>query len=721
MWYACYDDESEEETAFEIQKQCTPNCLQEDKIQNKDDSFAGSETQTQTSTECDSDKAEDSESKSSDVSSATSDVSSSDHRMATSDVARAPDSPWYSFRETDSENGAARQPASHADSNGYPKPSVPPEMNLPALQEECSEFSPGLARRCVARRPLAEDYDVDGRVLGRGCLGGAVRLGRHRASGYSVAVKTLQQRTDPLWRRLVQSEVEINLSLEPHPHIVRLLEALEDVDRAGTDRLHGRVHLILEHCSGGDLYDYVLENGHCSEKRSRELAQQMIRAIRFLHDRDIVHRDVSMGNWLFVSPAEGVPIKLADFGLAQKVGASIAAEEVGTPFFIAPEVLEGSSVGLSCDMWSLGVCIHVVLCGMPPFETPEGALTFGAVPTFQGPTWDRVSPDCRVLVKSLLARNPKDRLTAAQALENPWFNPEQDKLNVVLDKPLLAKVRCSAAAGPMWRAAAAFVARQVPFDTPAGITSIQIFNALDTRGCGKITVEALSQILTNAPGMDECEAKMVAAALADSDGEIEYLSFIAAVRGLTCGPELGHLFRAFDDISNNEADNSKNGVTVVSVTDVARTLGDNAITGPAGCALRSRPAAGEAKFAAALSLEEPSCITCNCRRSSSKSAAVAAADSKRSCLARPAKRTNSGIIVELPNGSAQGLPFAGGRVSMGASWALSSQQVATAMYPIGGSSDNVMKLCNDSVDPDVCDGVFRRRYSAWRRHCVRVG
>lgn len=399
---------------------------------------------------------------------------------------------------------------------------------------------------------------------------------------------------------------------------------------------------------------------------------------------------------------------MADFGLAQKVGASMATEEVGTPFFIAPEVLEGSTVGLSCDMWSLGVCIHVILCGMPPFETPEGALIHGAAPRFDGPTWDRISPDCRNLVKTLLYQNPEARPTAAEALSNPWFNPDQDRLSLVLDVPLMSAVRCSAAAGPMWKAAAALVARQVPFDTPVGVIADVTFSALDKEGCGKITVDALAQALTEALKLGESEATTVAAALADGDeeGEIDYLSFMAAVRGLTFGPELGHLFRAFDVDTNN-------GVGVVSVADVTRTLGDKAITGPAGAALRSRSAAGETKLAAVLSLEEPSCM------GGASDAAVAAADSRKLCLGRPqAKRTNSGSLVGEPN--PEGLPFAGGRVCMGASWALSSLQVATAMYPIGGSMENFAKVRDDPLDPDVCDRVFRRRYSAWRRHCVKV-
>ncbi|KAL1511495.1 hypothetical protein AB1Y20_006293 [Prymnesium parvum] len=180
----------------------------------------------------------------------------------------------------------------------------------------------------------------------------------------------------------IQREVEI-MQMVDHTHVIKLYEIFDEPKK---------MHLVMELVTGGELFDRIVAKGNYNER-----------------------------------PAEDAPIKIADFGLARLVSSKdLMKTACGTPGYVAPEVLrnQGYDSG-AVDMWSAGVILYIMLCGFPPFYEEELPALFDQIMNarydFPSPWWDDVSKNAKDLVRKLLEINPKKRLTAAQALQEPWI------------------------------------------------------------------------------------------------------------------------------------------------------------------------------------------------------------------------------------------------------------------------------------------------------------
>eukprot|EP00931_Biecheleriopsis_adriatica_P105154 TRINITY_DN79726_c0_g1_i1.p1 TRINITY_DN79726_c0_g1~~TRINITY_DN79726_c0_g1_i1.p1 ORF type:complete len:351 (+),score=83.97 TRINITY_DN79726_c0_g1_i1:60-1112(+) len=201
--------------------------------------------------------------------------------------------------------------------------------------------------------------------------------------------------------------------------LVTLLEVFDDADA---------LHLVLELCPGGDLFSRQKSIGIFSEEEARELLQQMVEAVAFLHSRNVVHRDLKLENWLLRRKAPSLELCLCDFGLALVLEpGAVASEKVGSPYYVAPEVLLGS-YDHRADIWGLGVILYMLLDGSPPFNGADHKDILAAVKSgriqFEQQIWDDVSPEARRLVLLLLTRLPERRLTLAGAEEDRWLFPK---------------------------------------------------------------------------------------------------------------------------------------------------------------------------------------------------------------------------------------------------------------------------------------------------------
>lgn len=143
-----------------------------------------------------------------------------------------------------------------------------------------------------------------------------------------------------------------------------------------------------------------------------------------MHDRGIAHRDLKVEN-ILVTDFDHTAVKLVDFGLAGRLRGNGDAFNVscGTPTFVAPEVLQlDPSYGTSCDLWSLGCVLHVMLSGYLPFRAPSVpqllALVRRGVVRYNDPVWQLISPSARQLVQRLLTADPRDRPSACEALSS---------------------------------------------------------------------------------------------------------------------------------------------------------------------------------------------------------------------------------------------------------------------------------------------------------------
>merc|ERR1740130_277817 len=177
----------------------------------------------------------------------------------------------------------------------------------------------------------------------------------------TYAVKDFQLRgITPDKMQELEGECEIFLSMD-HPHVARLVDGYRSKDK---------LSLVMECMEGGELYDRVLKKKKFAEKDVADASYQMLLAINYIHQRNIVHRDIKLENFLYESQ-ESDHLKLIDFGFSKVWDPSIRMKmSCGTLAYVAPEVL-AKNYTEKCDMWSLGVVIFILLVGYMPFSGDE--------------------------------------------------------------------------------------------------------------------------------------------------------------------------------------------------------------------------------------------------------------------------------------------------------------------------------------------------------------
>ncbi|XP_037375898.1 serine/threonine-protein kinase DCLK3 [Talpa occidentalis] len=301
-----------------------------------------------------------------------------------------------------------------------------PRDDQPARVEKDSKLRPeeGKAGRPSGRkqRPagiisadVEKHYDL-GRVIGDGNFA-VVKQCRHRESRQAYAMKIIDKSKLKGKEDIVDSEILIIQSLS-HPNIVKLHEVYE------TDT---EIYLIMEYVQGGDLFDAIIESVKFPERDAALMLMDLCKALVHMHDKSIVHRDLKPENLLVQrNEDKSTTLKLADFGLAKHVVRPIFTV-CGTPTYVAPEILSEKGYGLEVDMWAAGVILYILLCGFPPFRSPErdqdelfNIIQLGHF-EFLAPYWDNISDAAKDLVSRLLVVDPKKRYTAHQVLQHPWI------------------------------------------------------------------------------------------------------------------------------------------------------------------------------------------------------------------------------------------------------------------------------------------------------------
>lgn len=267
---------------------------------------------------------------------------------------------------------------------------------------------------------MEDDYDLDGE-LGKGTYG-VVYKGIHKLTGEIRAIKQIARSKIKKYERFL-NEVTALKTLD-HPNIIKLFEIYQDE----TD-----VYLVQELCTGGELFDRIVEKQYLSEKQASILFQQILQSILHCNKNRISHRDLKPENFMFKSKDDNSNLKLIDFGLSMsyfkidndqhKSSIVRMKTRAGTAFFMAPEVISHDFTE-SCDMWSAGVMLYIMLCGYPPFYGENDKEILEAVIAgefdFDDEVWDEVSDQAKDLIKKLLVPE-KDRLTPKEALHHPWI------------------------------------------------------------------------------------------------------------------------------------------------------------------------------------------------------------------------------------------------------------------------------------------------------------
>jgi calcium-dependent protein kinase len=266
------------------------------------------------------------------------------------------------------------------------------------------------------RQNVRGDYELLD-VLGEGAFG-VVKRCRNRTTGQDFACKIIEKKQ--LRKRAdvedIRREVQILMLLSSHPSVAALVASYEDASA---------VYLILELCEGGQIFDRLISMGTINEQCVSHIFKQMVQLVDQCHTLGIAHRDVKPENFLLSSDKEDATIKAADFGLSQFfVSGKPFKSLIGSAYYVAPEVLN-RSYGPKADMWSLGVCLYVMLSGSPPFEGDGEGEIFDNIlyrePDLSSNPWPSVSTHAKALVRTLLQKNPERRPDPKSVLRHRWL------------------------------------------------------------------------------------------------------------------------------------------------------------------------------------------------------------------------------------------------------------------------------------------------------------
>jgi serine/threonine protein kinase len=238
----------------------------------------------------------------------------------------------------------------------------------------------------------------------------------HKQTGELYAVKIINREgMKPSDDEAVMNEVAIMQSLS-HKNIVPLVDFYEE---------KSHFYLVMDYMSGGDVFDRIVELNHYTEKDARDLAMVLLKAVKYMHEQGVAHRDIKPQN-LLIKEGDDTDIKVADFGFARRVHTPQSlTTRCGTPTYVAPEILKNIPHDTKVDMWSVGVVIYVLLVGYPPFMEDKQQELFRKIRSgdyeFFEEDWGGISQEAKDLVKGLLVVDPNQRLSASAALRSPWF------------------------------------------------------------------------------------------------------------------------------------------------------------------------------------------------------------------------------------------------------------------------------------------------------------
>ncbi|XP_070580618.1 testis-specific serine/threonine-protein kinase 5-like [Ptychodera flava] len=260
----------------------------------------------------------------------------------------------------------------------------------------------------------ANGYFVD-RIIGYGPYT-KVKLAHCKTTNRQVAIKYISKKRAPsdIIDKFFYREISCFKRLNGHPNVIALYDLLETEDN---------IYIIMEYAEGGDLLTYINDKGHLDEEEARFLFKQILTGVSFLHDKGLVHRDIKCDNILLDN---NHVVKLADFGFSTKFGrrSSLLTTFCGSYVYTAPEILEGDKYdGRKADIWSLGVVLYAMLCGRLPFkDTDLSVLTRSMKKRIH--FHNKVSKDCREIVRAMLTVNPKNRVNLKDLKSMDWmFKP----------------------------------------------------------------------------------------------------------------------------------------------------------------------------------------------------------------------------------------------------------------------------------------------------------
>jgi SNF related kinase len=264
----------------------------------------------------------------------------------------------------------------------------------------------------IKTNKVDELYRIEG-TIGQGHFA-IVKLARHLFSGELVAIKVIDKtKLDSISRDHLFQEVRCMKRVQ-HANVVRLYEVIDTPNK---------LHIILELGDGGDMYDYIMKHTNgLTESIAKNYFRQIVNAVKYCHDLNVVHRDLKPENVVFFEQTGQV--KLTDFGFSNifEPGKRLLTS-CGSLAYSAPEILLGDSYDApSVDIWSLGVILYMLVTGHAPFQEANDSETLTMILDCKYYIPATLSGDCIHLITSMIVRDPNKRLCLDEIVKHQWFD-----------------------------------------------------------------------------------------------------------------------------------------------------------------------------------------------------------------------------------------------------------------------------------------------------------
>ncbi|KAK7792488.1 hypothetical protein R5R35_011037 [Gryllus longicercus] len=235
----------------------------------------------------------------------------------------------------------------------------------------------------------------------------------HQLCKERVAIKILDKsKLDQKTRHMLTREI-LTMEAIHHPNIIRLYEVLET---------YSRIHLVLEYAGGGELFNKITSAGRFTESEARSIFSQITSAVKYMHGKKIIHRDIKAENVFFSTPTL---VKLGDFGFSTELNSGYDQHLTtfcGSPPYAAPELFcDDSYLGAPVDIWALGVLLYFMVSGQMPFKAQTVASLKKYIIDGNYTMPSHLSEPCKILIGGILKRAPSDRLTMMDIQNSDWL------------------------------------------------------------------------------------------------------------------------------------------------------------------------------------------------------------------------------------------------------------------------------------------------------------
>ncbi|CAI5674025.1 serine/threonine-protein kinase 17A isoform X1 [Oreochromis niloticus] len=303
-------------------------------------------------------------------------------------------------------------------------------------------------KTAIHNEPFTDHYTViPGRELGRGKFA-VVRKCVEKCTGHEYAAKIMRKRRKGQDCRMeIIHEIAVLELASACPHVVNLHQVYE---------MASEMVLVLEFAAGGEIFNQCVsdrEDEAFSEEDVKRLMRQILEGVAFLHQNNVVHLDLKPQNILLMSTSPLGDIKIVDFGLSRMVSSHQELREImGTPEYVAPEILNYEPISTATDMWSVGVLAYVMLTGISPFLGEDKQETFLNISqlsvSYSDEELQQLDPAALSFIQMLLRKHPQERATAEHCLTHPWLQPTEPQDNQTVEEILSVKEDPSSTSSP---------------------------------------------------------------------------------------------------------------------------------------------------------------------------------------------------------------------------------------------------------------------------------